>query len=63
VPIAGGQPARSHSFPADAHSGHSITLTNDMLNTHKLVGNALADDALDTLKMFYENARKARYTL
>jgi transaldolase len=42
---------------------HIITATPDILNKLSLVGKDLYDYSLDTVKMFYEDARKARYSL
>ena len=48
---------------ADAIGCHIITVTNDILKKLSLVGKDLADYSLDTVKMFYEDGRKAGFTL
>ncbi len=50
-------------FQADAIGCHIITMTNDILKKLDLVGKDLADFSLDTVKMFYEDARKAGFRL
>jgi transaldolase len=50
-------------FQADAIGCHIITVTNDILKKLSLVGKDLADYSLDTVKMFYEDGRKAGFTL
>jgi transaldolase len=50
-------------FQADAVGCHVITVTNDILKKLDLVGKNLADYSLDTVKMFYNDARKAGYRL
>ena len=42
---------------------HVITVTNDIINKLKLIGYDLDDYSLDTVKMFYNDAKKAGYTL
>jgi transaldolase len=48
---------------ADAVGCHIITATNDILKKLILVGKDLHDYSLDTVKMFYKDARQARYQL
>jgi len=50
-------------FQADAIGCHIITVTNDVLAKLSLVGKDLGDYSLDTVKMFYEDARRAGYSL
>jgi transaldolase len=50
-------------FQADAIGCHIITATNDILKKLELVGKDLSEFSLDTVKMFYEDAKKAGYTL
>ena len=50
-------------FQADDIGCHIITVTNDILKKLALVGKDLADYSLDTVKMFYEDGRKAGFTL
>ena len=50
-------------FQADAIGCHIITVTNDILKKLSLVGKDLADYSLDTVKMFFEDGRKAGFTL
>jgi transaldolase len=50
-------------FQADAIGCHIITVTNDILKKLSLVGKDLEDYSLDTVKMFYEDARAAGYSL
>jgi transaldolase len=50
-------------FQADEIGCHIITVTNDILKKLSLVGKDLADYSLDTVKMFYEDGRKAGFTL
>jgi hypothetical protein len=40
-----------------------ITVTNDVLKKLHLIGRDLTEYSLDTVKMFYEDGRKAGYTL
>jgi len=42
---------------------HVITVTNDIINKLKLIGYDLDDYSLDTVKMFYNDAKKVGYTL
>jgi transaldolase len=48
---------------ADAIGCHIITVTNDILKKLPLVGKDLADYSLDTVKMFFDDGRKAGFTL
>ena len=48
---------------ADAIGCHIITVTNDILKKLSLVGKDLGDYSLDTVKMFYEDGRKAGFSL
>jgi len=50
-------------FQADAIGCHIITVTNDILKKLSLVGKDLADYSLDTVKMFFDDGRKAGFTL
>jgi transaldolase len=50
-------------FQADAIGCHIITVTNDILKKLDMVGKDLHEYSLDTVKMFYEDAAKADYTL
>jgi len=50
-------------FHADAIGCHIITVTNDILKKMKLVDYDLAAYSLDTVKMFFEDAKSAGYTL
>ena len=42
---------------------HVITVTNDIIKKLKTIGYNLDDYSLDTVKMFYDDAKKAGYTL
>src|SRR6266568_4268212 len=46
-------------FHADAVGCHIITVTHDILNKLSLVGKDLAEYSLDTVRMFYQDARSA----
>jgi len=48
-------------FQADATGCHIITVTNDILKKLSLVGKDLGDYSLETVKMFYNDARQAGY--
>jgi transaldolase len=48
---------------ADGIGCHIITVTNDILKKLPLIGKDLADYSLDTVKMFFEDGRKAGFTL
>lgn len=50
-------------FQADEIGCHIITVTNDILNKLTLVGKDLDEFSLDTVRMFYEDARQAGYAL
>jgi transaldolase len=50
-------------FHADAIGCHIITVTHDILKKLDLVGKDLSKHSLDTVKMFYHDARKAGFTL
>ena len=50
-------------FQADAIGCHIITVTSDLLRKIPLVGMDLAEYSLETVKMFYEDARVAGYSL
>ena len=50
-------------FHADAIGCHIITVTHDILKKLDLVGKDLSEVSLDTVKMFYGDARKAGFTL
>ena len=50
-------------FHADACGAHIITMTNDLLAKLRLVGRDLADYSLDTVKMFFNDARAAQLEL
>lgn len=48
---------------ADAIGCHIITVTPEILKKLSMAGKDLTELSLDTVKMFYEDARKAGYTL
>ncbi len=50
-------------FQADAIGCHIITVTNDILKKLALVGKDLDDYSLDTVRMFFDDARAAGFTL
>ena len=50
-------------FQADAVGCHIITATNDLLKKLALVGKDLGEYSLETVKMFYDDARAAGYQL
>ena len=50
-------------FQADEVGCHIITATPDILNKLSLVGKDLDEYSLDTVKMFYEDARKSGFAL
>lgn len=50
-------------FQADAVGCHIITATPDILRKLDLVGKGLHEYSLDTVRMFFEDARKAGYRL
>jgi transaldolase len=50
-------------FQADAIGCHVITVTRDILNKLSLIGSDLTEYSLDTVKMFYSDARVAGFSL
>jgi transaldolase len=50
-------------FQADAIGCHIITATTDILRKLSLVGKDLHEYSLETVKMFYDDAQKAGYSL
>lgn len=50
-------------FQADAIGCHIITVTNDILKKLALVGKDLGDYSLDTVRMFFDDGRKAGFRL
>jgi transaldolase len=50
-------------FQADAIGCHIITVTHDVLKKLALVGKDLGEYSLETVEMFYEDAREAGYKL
>jgi transaldolase len=50
-------------FHADEVGCHVITVTNDILKKLNLVGKDQGEYSLDTVKMFYEDGRKAGFVL
>jgi transaldolase len=50
-------------FQADSIGCHVITVTNDVLKKLNLVGKDLDDYSLDTVKMFYNDAKAAGYSI
>jgi transaldolase len=50
-------------FHADEVGCHVITVTNDVLKKLNLVGKDLTQYSLETVRMFYEDGRKAGFTL
>jgi len=50
-------------FQAEEIGCHVITVTNDILKKLDLIGKDLGDFSLETVKMFYEDARQAGYKL
>lgn len=50
-------------FQADSIGCHVITATNDILKKLSLAGKDLADYSLDTVKMFFNDAAQAGFTL
>jgi transaldolase len=50
-------------FQADSIGCHIITVTNDVLKKLDLVGKNLAEYSLDTVKMFYNDAISAGYSI
>src|ERR1039458_1205888 len=50
-------------FQADSIGCHIITATNDILKKLSLAGKDLTEYSLETVKMFYEDAQKAGFSL
>jgi transaldolase len=50
-------------YHAESTGCHIITVTHDVLKKLSLIGRDLAEYSLDTVKMFYEDGRKAGYSL
>jgi transaldolase len=50
-------------FQADSIGCHIITVTNDVLKKLELVGKDLGEYSLETVKMFYNDAAAAGYTI
>lgn len=50
-------------FQADAMGCHIITVTHDILKKLELVGKDLGEFSLDTVKMFYDDAKRAGFQL
>jgi transaldolase len=50
-------------FQADAIGCHIITVTHDVLKKLPLVGKDLHEYSLETVRMFYDDAQQAGYTL
>jgi transaldolase len=50
-------------FQANAIGCQVITVANDILNKLSLIGYDLTEYSLDTVKMFYDDARKAGFSL
>jgi transaldolase len=50
-------------FQADAIGCHIITATNDILKKLPLVGKSLGDYSVETVQMFYRDARESGYAL
>ncbi len=50
-------------FQADAIGCHIITVTHDVLRKLALVGKGLEEYSLETVKMFYDDAREAGFQL
>jgi transaldolase len=50
-------------FQADQIGCHIITVTNDILKKLDTVGRDLSEYSLDTVKMFYNDARQSGFTL
>ena len=48
---------------ADEIGCHIITCTDAILDKLKLIGKNLTDYSLDTVKMFYDDAKKLKYTI
>jgi transaldolase len=50
-------------FQADSIGCQVITVTNEILNKLSLIGYDLTEYSLDTVKMFYDDARRAGFSL
>jgi len=50
-------------YHAECAGCHIITVTNDVLKKIPLIGRDLTEYSLDTVKMFYDDGRKAGYSL
>jgi transaldolase len=50
-------------FQADAAGCDVITVTADILGKLSLIGYDLADYSVDTVKMFYDDAKRAGFSL
>ena len=50
-------------FQADEIGCHIITVTNDLLKKLRLVGKDLAEYSLETVEMFYRDAKAAEFTI
>jgi transaldolase len=50
-------------FQADSVGCHIITATTDILNKLALIGKSLHEYSLETVRMFYDDARKAGYKI
>jgi transaldolase len=50
-------------FQADAVGCHVITVTSDILSKLSLLGYDLSEYSLDTVKMFYDDAQRAAFSL
>ena len=50
-------------FQADANGCHIIPVTHDVLRKLALVGKGLEEYSLETVKMFYDDAREAGFQL
>ena len=52
-----------NNFQADAVGCHIITVTNDVLKKLSGIGKDLEAFSLETVKMFYDDAAAAGYTI
>jgi len=50
-------------FQAEKVGCHIITITNDILKKLSLVDKDLSELSLDTVKMFYNDAKQAGFTI
>jgi transaldolase len=50
-------------FQADAVGCHVITVTNDILRKLSLIGHDLTEYSMETVKMFYDDAQRAGFSL